>query len=399
MGRQESSNEDGDRTWRRWRGFQRSIGFTGDPFLADLSLVEQNLLAKAFLQAVRTCRWGPDGTPLGLRPNQVVANTVRQAASSLGASFRGHFQQSPFHLPGSPNLRPVVRSLLAAFTNADPAARQQRAITPKLLRAMFSMAGVDQAASHDSNFATISELAIVGFFYAMRSCEVTTTPTPGRTRIIALGGVVFRNAANEVVPHDHPRLAEAERVTVTFRNQKNGTKNDKRTHQRTLDPVMCPVRRLASVVQRIYRRIPHPTPETTINTAVHGDTVVLLPSSFLLKHLRTTCSLLGGTPTFGYDATDIGTRSLRSGAAMALFLMNHSVTKIMLLGRWSSDAFLKYIRPQVFEWTNLLSRDMIHHNSFFDATDPRRAPRDTPHTRQRRPSLAPLHSTALHLHH
>ena len=44
---------------------------------------------------------------------------------------------------------------------------------------------------------------------------------------------------------------------------------------------------------------------------------------------------------------------------MALFLMDHSVTKIMLLGRWSSDAFLNYIRPQVLEWTNQLSRDMI----------------------------------------
>ena len=49
---------------------------------------------------------------------------------------------------------------------------------------------------------------------------------------------------------------------------------------------------------------------------------------------------------------------------MGLFLMDHSITKIMLLGRWSSDAFLKYIRPQVVEWTNQLSRDMIHHNYF-----------------------------------
>ena len=69
---------------------------------------------------------------------------------------------------------------------------------------------------------------------------------------------------------------------------------------------------------------------------------------------------------------------------MDLFLMNHPVTKIMLMGRWSSDAFLNYIRPQVLEWTNQLSADMIHHNSYFDATDPNRDPPDAPRTRRPR---------------
>jgi hypothetical protein len=45
----------------------------------------------------------------------------------------------------------------------------------------------------------------------------------------------------------------------------------------------------------------------------------------------------------------------------------------------SSDAFLVYIRPQVLEWTNNMSKDMIDFNSFLDvgffdvagASDPR----------------------------
>jgi hypothetical protein len=59
-----------------------------------------------------------------------------------------------------------------------------------------------------------------------------------------------------------------------------------------------------------------------------------------------------GVSSFGYYADKIGTRSIRSGAAMGLFLMNHPVAKIMIFGGWSSDAFLDYIRPQVLEWTN-----------------------------------------------
>jgi hypothetical protein len=49
---------------------------------------------------------------------------------------------------------------------------------------------------------------------------------------------------------------------------------------------------------------------------------------------------------------DIGSKSICLGAAMSLFLMDHFVACIMILGRWSSDTFLVYIRPQVLDWTN-----------------------------------------------
>ena len=44
---------------------------------------------------------------------------------------------------------------------------------------------------------------------------------------------------------------------------------------------------------------------------------------------------------------------------MALFLAKASVLKIMILGRWSSAAFLRYIRPQVMEWTAGMSTQML----------------------------------------
>jgi hypothetical protein len=55
---------------------------------------------------------------------------------------------------------------------------------------------------------------------------------------------------------------------------------------------------------------------------------------------------------------------------MALFLMDHHPTKIMILGRWKSEAFMDYIRPQVFlEWTNLMSGDMVAFDSFTDLVE------------------------------
>jgi hypothetical protein len=193
-------------------------------------------------------------------------------------------------------------------------------------------------------------------------------------------------------------------VTLTFEDQKNGTKNDRRTHQQTSDPVLCPVKRLVSIVRRILRTVPTADQHTSINTVRLISVTTQVSSTTLLNFIRSTCTIGGGNAIFGYDAADIGTKSIRSGAAMGLFLMNHPVHKIMLLGRWSSDAFLVYIRPQVLEWTNNMSQDMIHNNSFTDASDSRKTQPSDPRTRQRRfngDASSSISTTmqAMHLHH
>jgi hypothetical protein len=170
-------------------------------------------------------------------------------------------------------------------------------------------------------------------------------------------------------------------VTLTLADQKNKTKNDKRTHKNSGDTVLNPVRCLASLVKRILANAPGACGTTTINTMCLEDDTFLLSSLYLRDQLRHSCTRMGASATFGFDAIEIGTKSLRSGAAMALFLMDYSIARIMILGRWSSDAFLVYIRPQVLEWTNNMSNDMIHNDSFFDATDVPQADTDDPRTR------------------
>jgi hypothetical protein len=270
---------------------------------------------------------------------------------------------------------------------------------------MFMRAGGTNPLTKDTMFSILSELAIMAYFFAMRSCEFTLTPMPGRTKVIRLRGIVFRDKQNHELDHRSTDLYLAERVTVTFEDQKNGTKMDKRTHQRTGDPILCPVERIASLVERIYRRVPSASPDTAINTMFLLSRESKASSTALRNYIRSSCTCGGGTTTFGFAASDLGTRSIRSGAAMSLFLMNHPVHKIMILGRWSSDAFLVYLRPQVLEWTNQMSGDMIHIDSFMDATDPRRVTDSDPRTRQKlfngneKSDRHPVKMLAMHLHH
>ena len=44
----------------------------------------------------------------------------------------------------------------------------------------------------------------------------------------------------------------------------------------------------------------------------------------------------------GFKSSEIGTRSIRSGAAIAMFLDEIPVYTMLMIGHWSSDAFLKH---------------------------------------------------------
>jgi hypothetical protein len=95
--------------------------------------------------------------------------------------------------------------------------------------------------------------------------------------------------------------------------------------------------------------------------------------SILLTRLRRAAQSLG-PDILGFNHKQIGLHSARSGAAMAMYLAGVPVFTIMLLGHWSSDAFLRYIRKQVQEFSSGVSSKMIQRSDFFtiplDTTDP-----------------------------
>jgi hypothetical protein len=235
----------------------------------------------------------------------------------------------------------------------------------------------------DTTPAVVADIVVAGFFFAMRSCEYSKPQILGRTKCVDLDGLIFRMASNTVVPQTHEDfLTLSQFVTVTFRNQKNGTKMDSQTQRHTNDPLVCPIIHYATLIQRIHRTVANASGSTTINTISTGDgRTGLIANSYVLKILHSTCYTFGGKPTFGFDPHEIGNKSVRFGAAMALFINDISTAKIMILGRWSSEAFLVYIRPKVLKWTNSKSRDMIAVDSFFDIQTNHRTTTDVPQTR------------------
>jgi hypothetical protein len=50
---------------------------------------------------------------------------------------------------------------------------------------------------------------------------------------------------------------------------------------------------------------------------------------------------------------------------MGMFLAGTPIYTIMLMGRWSSDAFMRYIRKQVLQLSHGISSRMLTYNEFY----------------------------------
>jgi len=212
------------------------------------------------------------------------------------------------------------------------------------------------------------ELFIGAFFFAMRSCEYLTVSGKRKTKLLSLKNIHFFMGKKRL-NHRDKILHLASSVSITFEAQKRDTKNDTITHHRTADPLLCPVKIWARIIMRISS-YPSENPDTTVNSfLLENGSIYKFSGKDLLTHLRRAAESLG-PDKLGYTSDQIGLHSARSGAAMAMYLAGVPVFTIMLLGRWSSDAFLRYIRKEVQEFSNSISSKMIQSEKFFTIADP-----------------------------
>ena len=84
----------------------------------------------------------------------------------------------------------------------------------------------------------------------------------------------------------------------------------------------------------------------------------------------TTNSIREGTLSFGEEILglshkELGTHSIRSGFAMELYLDRVYPEIIMIMVRWASSAFLRYIRIQVSDLSKGISNFMKNNHAFY----------------------------------
>ena len=217
----------------------------------------------------------------------------------------------------------------------------------------------------------MGKLLIGALFFAMRSCEYSKTDNSEskKTKMLCLRNIKFYNKTSngylEEVPHssDLAILQSSSCVSITFENQKNGEKDATITQHRSPPGRICPVQAWAETAHRILS-YDNTNENTTVNTFKTGGKLVQFTSKQLRQHIKSTVKSIGAN-RLGIDIKRVGTHSLRTSAAMLLYLANVRTSTIMLLGRWKSDAFLLYLRRQVKEFTEGVTHQMTSQPDIF----------------------------------
>jgi len=237
------------------------------------------------------------------------------------------------------------------YKNNDPGEQSQQCLPFSLLKKMFK-----RPVAHLAIFLVFHQLMLLGFFFAMRSCENFKVSGERRTHPIRKRNMVFQKDGR-ILPHSLPRLHLANTIAITFEYQKRDKRNNPVTKWRTGNITYCPVFVGAAVVRRletmgasesdcIYKFMGDDGRTRDFDSATAFRMLQGFISSVDFKGL-------------GLDPKRIGLHSLCLLAAMAMYLNGIPVYTIMLLGRWSSNAFLHYIRKQVESFGSGVSSKMI----------------------------------------
>ncbi len=124
---------------------------------------------------------------------------------------------------------------------------------------------------------------------------------------------------------------------------------------------------------------PGTSSNTNISAYMSNGSVKHITSQQVINALSNAVGAIGKA-CLRISKDKIGTHSIRLGAAVAMYLGECPVYTIMLIGQWSSNASLRYIRKQVMEFSHNVSKRMLsfqnyHHIPNFEhqvsANDPR----------------------------
>jgi hypothetical protein len=255
---------------------------------------------------------------------------VRSVVDGVGQTFKAHDLSDP-RLDGQNNTSFLLLSKYKGCANEEPGERHQQAVTVSVLRmiCLLSLALLAVA---------ISQLIVAAFFFAMQSCEYLAVPKERRTKLQCMRNVRFCLGRREL-HHNDPHLSLADTVSILSEYQKRDECNETVTQHRTGDPLLCPVRMWATIVQRV-RSYPGTTDDVEVITFHFEGKTTKIRGATALSHLRAAVRAIR-KDKLGFGPEDMGLHSMHSGADMEMYLGAVPVFTIMLIGRWISGALLR----------------------------------------------------------
>ena len=222
------THESQAQSWRRYTQYVTSICLENDPFLNELDRQQCNKILCCFALAMHHGRYS------GQSHDRLAAGTVSNSISNVCLTFRENSRPNPTK---DDDLQSsfLLSRLYRAFKNKDPREKQQKATPPCVIVKIIKIQVSDL-------HIAISQLAVIAFFFAMRSCEYLKVPQSKKRRNDGLRLKSLRFIKDgKLLQYNNPQLHLADCVAITFKMEKKDEKSDTVHHKATNDKSMCPV--------------------------------------------------------------------------------------------------------------------------------------------------------------
>lgn len=339
----------------KWSSFCGEFGW--DPLLQGIPEADRFLALKAFGQAYRLGAGNSRNEP-------VTARTVSAALGHIGKMFSRLGLQDPRKEPGKDSFHAEYSEWRRGLQRTDPSAMRTYPCSLEIIRQLFAMPVTPlQEVARD--------LCVIGFFYLNRPGEVVATSNSDRglsspfrlcDTHLTFSGYVWR--ASDPLPArfvSRNDVLASDTASLEYTDQKNSVRGERVRHAATGDANLCPVRALERRIQHLRRFNAPPTTPLYVYFTDDGK----------LKqcHTQAVTSLLKAgaalaQPRTGIPPSKISARSLRPGGATALLCAGVHPTNIQLVGRWNSEAMLRYLRADAEPAVHQYSKQMLSAGSF-----------------------------------
>lgn len=335
-----------DYHWIRWNDFcsQHNI----DPSLQQFT--DPVPILQIFGQRYRDGRIAPSGRQVASRTVEDAIRAVAQTHSSLGA-------KDP-RKDDSGRIDFRITRQLRSYAKQDPPPKRVKPVPITLvlyiLRIAHNVTRMDDA-------RCLADMICLAFYFLLRPGEYSGTTTDDQPFLIE---DVTLHLGNRPLNHRTAplhQLRAATSVTFTFTTQKNNNRNEQVAHGRSNHPLCCPVKAaICLILCHRTMNAPHNKPLASYyNTRNRRVAITAKDVTEQLRAAATANFHLTGIP-----ADSISARSLRAGGAMALLCGNVDFNVIKMLGRWHSDAMLRYLHVQAQPIVQQLAVKMFNRGQY-----------------------------------
>ena len=231
--------------------------------------------------------------------------------------------------------------LLQSFEKLDDPPHRVKPLPIPILQALLRSAYSEQGSPL---LQCIADMCCIAYFYLCRPGEysaVNEESVPFRLCDVQFldGCSVYHKATTT----DLPTILSAAGSSLTFTTQKNGVRGEVIASGTSGDPLCCGT---GALKRRVAHLRTHNAPTTSPLAVLYSShsPPFALRSTDITAALRSMVTAFGAP--MGLAPREITSRSLRAGGAQALLCARVDTDEIKLLGRWKSDAMLRYLSAQ-----------------------------------------------------